>query len=105
MIEGLEGYDYLERLRFLGLTTLETRFVRADLMEVFKIFNSLDSFDPGRLFVWDVGVTREHSFKLFKRRVSLDVGRYKFGNRVCNEWNNAQVQGMEEILQVIKTIC
>ena len=86
-MEGLEGYGYLDRLRILGLTTLETKFVRADLIEVYKIFNGLDSLDPGRFFVWYVGVTRGHSFKLFKKRVSLDVGRYKFGNRVCNEWN------------------
>ena len=33
-------------------------------------------------------MTRGHSFKLFKKRVSMDVGRrrYMFGNRVCNEW-------------------
>ena len=55
------------------MTTLETRFVRADLIEVYKIFNGLDSLDPGRLSVRDVGVTRGHSFKLFKKRVSLDV--------------------------------
>ena len=87
MMEGLEGYGYLDRLRILGLTTLETRFVRADLIAVYKIFNGLDNLDSGRFFVRDVGVTRGHSFKLFKKRVNLDVGRYKFGNRVCNEWN------------------
>ena len=87
MIEGLEDYDYLERLRILGLTTLETRFVRVDLIEVYKIFKGLDSLDPGRYFVREEGVTRGHSFKLFKKRERLDVGRYKFGNRVCNEWN------------------
>ena len=87
MMEGLESYSYSDRLRILGLTTLETRFVRADLIEVYKIFNGLDSLDPGRFFVRDVGVTRGHSYKLFKKRVSLDVGRFKFGNRVCNEWN------------------
>ena len=88
MIEGLEGYGYLDRLRILDLTTLETRFVRADLIEVYKIFNGLNSLDPPRrYFVRDVGVTRRHSFKLFKKRVSLDVGRYKFGNRVCKVWN------------------
>ena len=87
MIEELEGCSYLDRLRILGLTTMETRFVRADLIEVYKIFNGLDSLDSRRYFVRDVGVTRGHSFKLFKKRVSLDVGRYKFGNRVCNEWN------------------
>ena len=69
------------------MTTLETRFVRADLIEVYKIFNNLDSLDSGRYFVRDVGVTRRNKFKLFKVMVSLDVGRYKFGSRVCNEWN------------------
>ena len=54
---------------------------------MYKIFNGLGSVDPGRFFVRDVGVTRGHSFKLFKERVSLDVGRFMFGNRVCNEWN------------------
>ena len=55
MMEGLEGYSHWDRLRILGLTTLETRFVRADLIEVYKIFNGLDSLDPGRFFVRDVG--------------------------------------------------
>ena len=50
MIEGLKRYDYLERLRILGLTTLETRFVKADLIKVYKIFNGLDSLDPGEVF-------------------------------------------------------
>ena len=33
------------------------------------------------------GTMRGHSLKLFKRRVRLDVGKYKFGNRVCDEGN------------------
>ena len=87
MIEGLEGLGYLERLRILNLTTLETRFLRADLIEVYKIFNGLDKLDPERFFDVVDGATRGHSLKLFKRRVRLDVGKYKFGNRVCDEWN------------------
>ena len=27
MVEGFEGYSYSDRLRILGLTTLETRFL------------------------------------------------------------------------------
>ena len=60
MIEELEGCSYFDRLRILGLITLETRFVKADLIEVYKIFNSLDSLDPGRVFVQDICVTREY---------------------------------------------
>ena len=28
-----------------------------------------------------------YSFKLVKGRYRLDVGRFKFANRVCEEWN------------------
>ena len=41
MIEGLESLGYLERLSILYLTTLETRFLRADLIEVYIIFKGL----------------------------------------------------------------
>ena len=41
MIEGIEGLGYLERLSILYLTTLETRFLRADLIEVYRIFKGL----------------------------------------------------------------
>jgi len=30
---------------------------------------------------------RGHNYKVFKRRFRLDVGKFKFGNRVCDEWN------------------
>ena len=89
MIDGLEGYmrSYLDRLRILGLNTLELRFVRADWIEVYKIFNGLNSLDSERYFVRNVGVIRERIVTSFLRRFkeSLDVGsgRYQFGNRVC----------------------
>ena len=67
--------------------TLETRFLSADLIEVYKICKGLNRLDPGRFFDVAHGTTRGHSLKLFKRRASLDVGKYMFGNRVCDEWN------------------
>ena len=87
MVEGLEGYSYEDRLRILGLTTLETRFLRADLIEVFKILRGFENLDPDRFFqVIGDGVKRGHSFKLFKKRYHLDVGKFKFASRVCEEW-------------------
>ena len=50
MVEGLEGYSYSDRLRILGLTTLETRFLRADLIEVLKILKGFENVDPGKFF-------------------------------------------------------
>ena len=62
--------------------------LRADLIEVFKILRGVENVDPEKFLqvVRDDG-RRRHSFKLFKRRYRLDVGRFKFGNRVCEEWN------------------
>ena len=87
MIEWQEGLGYLRRLKILNLTTLETRFLRAGLIEVYKNFKGLDKLDSKRFFDVVDGATRGHSLKLFKRRVRLDVGKYKFGNRVCDEYN------------------
>ena len=54
--------------------------MRADLIEVFEILRGFFQVvrDDGR---------KGHSFKLFKRRYRLDVGRFKFANPVCEEWN------------------
>ena len=65
-------FSYRHRLRILGLTTLETRFLGADLIEVFKILRGFENIDPERFFqvVRDNG-KRGHSSKLFKRRYRM----------------------------------
>ena len=50
MVEGLGEYSYEDQLRILGLTTLETRILRADLIEVFKILRGFENLDPDRFF-------------------------------------------------------
>ena len=62
--------------------------MRADLIEVFEILKGFENVDPGKFFqvVGDDG-RRGHVFKLFKKRCRLDVGRFKFANRVCEDWN------------------
>ena len=62
--------------------------MRADLIEVFKIVRGFENLDPDRFFqVVGDGARRGHSFKLFKKRYRLDVGKFKFASRVCDEWN------------------
>ena len=53
MVEGLREYSYEDQLRILGLTTLETRFLRADLIEVFKILRGFENLDLDRFFSGD----------------------------------------------------
>ena len=45
--------DYPNRLRVLSITTLETRRLVAELLEVFKIFNGLESILPADFFDTD----------------------------------------------------
>jgi len=75
-------------LRVTGLTTLETRRIRADkIEEVYTILNGLEGIESGSVFKKRVRISRGHSQKQFKKRVKLDVGKYCFSNRVCDEWN------------------
>jgi hypothetical protein len=87
MVAGFELLPYEERLRRLNLTKFETRMRRADLIEVFKIFRGLDRLEKERFFTLSATSTRGHSYKIFKKRVRLDVGKFSFKNRVCDDWN------------------
>jgi hypothetical protein len=73
MVEECTGKSYKERLRILGLTTFETRMARADLIEAYKILNSLEGVEEESFFVRAKRRGRGHSQKLFKKRVKLDV--------------------------------
>ena len=62
--------------------------MRTDSIEVSKILKGFENVDPEKFFQ----VVKEdgrggHSFKLFERRYRLDVGRFKFANRMCEKWN------------------
>ena len=87
----MENLHYEERLRHLGLVSLDTRRVRGDLIEVFKFLNKSYTVDAEDIFFeYDKGNRRGHSKKLFKRRSRLDVRKSVFGNRVrpTDKWNN-----------------
>jgi hypothetical protein len=72
----------------LGLTTLETRRIRADMIEVFKILKGLEGIHADSFFKVQCTRTRGHSMKIYKKRVHKDILKFSFGNRVVNQWNN-----------------
>ena len=65
MVFGLEKLSYEERLKKLNLTTLETRRLRGDLIEMFKIIKGFDNVDYKRFFQLSDNRLRGHSLKLF----------------------------------------
>ena len=58
MIEECKGRSYEERLSITGLTNLETRRTRADMLEVFKILTGKEGLEEGTFFTRRKGVTR-----------------------------------------------
>jgi hypothetical protein len=88
MIIECRGLSYEERLKILGLTTLETRRIRADMLEVFKILKGFEGISGDVFFRVECTRTRGHSMKLYKERVNKDVCKFSFGNRVIDQWNN-----------------
>ena len=70
-----------------GLTTLETKRERGDLIETYKILTNKVEVLPERFFQESqYEGTRGHNMKLFKKR----VGRHKlhfFSARVVDRWN------------------
>jgi ribonuclease P/MRP protein subunit RPP40 len=87
MIDGFRALSYEQRLSELNLTTLETRRLRGDLLEVFKIMKGFDNVNADDLFSRVTNDLRGHSFKLFKHRFVTNIGKYSFANRIIDEWN------------------
>jgi hypothetical protein len=88
MIVGMQGRSYVDRLKMLNLTTLETRRMRGDMIEVFKILKGFDMVEVGKFFTNNVGITRGHGLKLFKYGSRLDCRKHCFSHRVVDFWNS-----------------
>lgn len=89
IVPGLENLTYENRLKELGLTTLEERRTRGDLIEVFKILNNLENVNPTNFFERrDYNGLRGHCDTLKVNRSYLNVRKYFFSNRVITLWNS-----------------
>ena len=67
MIPELRDLSYEERLKECGLTILETRRLRGDQIEVFKILNGYENIDRNMFFsLKKDSRTRGHEVKLVK---------------------------------------
>ena len=104
----LRNLPYEERLKAWGLTTLEDRRARGDLIQMYKVLNGLESFNwfkgPRFAPLTQTRSSENNSVRLvresFPARARNDFGHYVsvrhdfFLNRVSERWNglsNSQV--------------
>ena len=87
LIPSIRHMGYQRRLKALGLFTLETRRLRGQLIEVFKILRGFENIDYQRIFSLNTNATRNHGWKLDLKRFHHDTLGNFFTYKICNTWN------------------
>ena len=78
MMPKLRNISYEMRLKKC-LTTLETRRLRGDQIEVFKILNGYENIDRNIFFTFkEERRTRGHGVALAKKQCRLDIRNFSF---------------------------
>ncbi|KFM01112.1 hypothetical protein AS27_11518, partial [Aptenodytes forsteri] len=88
MIRGMEHLSYEERLRELGLFSLERRRLRGDLLAASQYLQEAYKKDGAKLFSRACcDRTRKNGFKLKGGRFRLDIRKKFFTLRVVKHWH------------------
>jgi hypothetical protein len=86
-IPDLQNLPYAERLKRLGMESLEYRRLISDLCMVYSICYGLVDLSFSEFFVYANGRTRGHNLKLAHPYARTDTRKFFFANRVVPVWN------------------
>jgi hypothetical protein len=89
----LAGRTYEDRLRELGIVTLEERRHQMDMLQTYKILSGKEKVDPSSWFSMasdSERVTRQSAdpFNIRPGTPRLDIRRYFYSQRVIGSWNS-----------------
>ena len=104
LIPELKYLEYPERLRRLGLTTLEERRVRGDMIQTYKFISRKEDIDPSVFFQMAVPRPGANSKKIFRQRTRLNVRKKFFSQRVGSDWNELEKRWLKyQKLQILRS--
>ena len=88
LVYEYQKVSYEERLRRLGLTTLQQRRLRGDVIETYKIITGKENVDPTFFFTLHSGNynTRGHPYKLEIKTSRLELRRNFYSQRVVHSF-------------------
>ena len=95
LVPELRDLEYPERLRRLGLTTLEERRVRGDMIQTYKFVSGKEDINPSVFFQMAVPRPGANSRKIFMQRTRLNVRKNFYSQRVGTSWNKLENKVVE----------
>ena len=95
LVKNISHLSYTERLKYLGLPSLQYRRLRADMVETYKILNDVDHVQHEKIFPIRTSNTRGHKHKIFKKNCRLNIRKYSFSQRIVDAWNNLPTNVVE----------
>ena len=89
LVTSVKDMSYSDRLRTLKLPSLRYRRRRADMLQIYKMFNGLVRIPMECHFkLATCSSTRGHQKKLFKSHAKKFARANFFSQRTINDWNN-----------------